>query len=77
MVTDEHAIKISTSEHSLESYRFTETDVNSGTFTAEVILTGFLHDVDGDGNFDTTPRTNGNGPTSRFLEVDRDSAITI
>ena len=75
--TSEHSIKIATSEHSLDQYRFTETDVNSGIFTAEVILTGFTHDVDGDGNFDTTPRTIGNGPTSGFLEVDRDSAITI
>jgi hypothetical protein len=75
--TNEHAIKISTSEHSLEPYRFTETDVNSGIFTAEVILTGFTHDADGDGDFDTAPRTTGNGPTSGFLEVDRDSAITI
>ncbi|MGY5146483.1 MAG: hypothetical protein ACW9W4_00555 [Candidatus Nitrosopumilus sp. bin_7KS] len=75
--TDDHSIKITTSENSLEPYRFTETDVNSGIFTAEVILTGFAHDADGDGNFDTTPRTSGNGPTSGFLEVDRDSAITI
>ncbi|MBC8516759.1 MAG: hypothetical protein ISR81_02895 [Nitrosopumilus sp.] len=72
-----HSIKIATSEHSLDEYRFTETDVNSGIFTAEVILTGFSHDADGDGNFDTTPRTIGNGPTSGFLQVDRDSAITI
>ena len=75
--TDHHSIKISTQEHSLESYRFTETDVNSGIFTAEVILTGFSHDSDGDGDIDTIPRTIGNGPTSGFLEVDRDSAITI
>jgi hypothetical protein len=75
--TNDHAIKISTSEHSLEPYRFTETDVNSGIFTAEVILTGFTHDADGDGDFDTSPRTLGNGPTSGFLQVDRDSAITI
>jgi len=75
--TREHPIKIATSEHSLEPYRFTETDVNSGIFTAEVILTGFTHDADGDGDSDTTPRTIGNGPTSGFLEVDRDSAITI
>ncbi|MDF2422272.1 MAG: hypothetical protein OPY06_04615 [Nitrosopumilus sp.] len=75
--TSEHAIKIATSEHSLDRYRFTETDVNSGIFTAEVILTGFAHDADGDGNSDTTPRTIGNGPTGGFLEVDRDSAITI
>jgi hypothetical protein len=75
--TSEHPIKIATTEHSLEPYRFTETDVNSGIFTAEVILTGFTHDADGDGDSDTTPRTIGNGPTSGFLEVDRDSAITI
>lgn len=75
--TKDHPIKISTREHSLEPYRFTETDVNSGIFTAEVILTGFFHDADGDGDFDTNPRTMGNGPTSGFLEVERDSAITI
>ena len=40
-------------------------------------MTGFSHDADGDGDVDTIPRTLGNGPTSGFLEVDRDSAITI
>ncbi|MFB5603813.1 MAG: hypothetical protein ACE5RK_05315 [Candidatus Nitrosomaritimum aestuariumsis] len=70
-------IKISTNEKSLEPYRFTETGTNTGIFTAEVTLTGFLHDVDGDGEFDTMPRTLGNGPTSGFLETERDSAITI
>lgn len=75
--SDEHPIKISTREHSLEPYRFTETEANSGIFTAEVILTGFLHDVDGDGDFDTVPRTAGSGPTGGFLEVDRESAVTI
>lgn len=74
---DDHPIKISTREHSLTPYRFTETDVNSGRFTAEIVLTGFSHDVDGDGDFDTTPRTIGNGPTSGFLETGRDSAMTI
>lgn len=75
--TQSHPIKIYTSEHSLEPYRFTETDVSSGIFTAEIILTGFPHDADGDGDIDTNPRTMGNGPTSGFLETDRDSAITI
>ena len=72
-----HPIKISSSEKSLEPYRFTETGPNTGIFTAEVILTGFLHDVDGDGDFDTVPRTSGTGPTSGFLESERDSAVTI
>jgi len=75
--TEDHPIKISTREHSLKPYRFTETDVNSGIFTAEVILTGFSHDTNGDGDIDTIPRTVGNGPTNGFLEVGRDSAITI
>ena len=75
--TTSHPIKISSSEKSLDSYRFTETDTNTGIFTAEIILTGFLHDVDGDGNFDTVPRTSGNGPTGGFLESERDSAVTI
>jgi hypothetical protein len=74
---EDHPIEISTRGHSLTPYRFTETDVNSGIFTAEITLTGFSHDVDGDGNIDTTPRTTGNGPTSGFLESDSDSAITI
>jgi len=72
-----HPIQIGTSENSLKSYRFTETDVNSGIFTAEVTLTGFAHDTNGDGDVDTVPRTTGNGPTSGFLEVDRDSSVTI
>jgi hypothetical protein len=75
--TESHPIKISTGSHSLEPYRFAETGVNTGIFTAEVTLTGFPHDVDGDGDIDTMPRTMGNGPTSGFLEVDRDSSISI
>lgn len=70
-------IKISTGDHFLEPYRFTETGVNTGIFTAEVTLTGFPHDANGDGKDDTIPRTLGNGPNSGFLEVDRDSALTI
>ncbi|NNL59603.1 MAG: hypothetical protein HKP31_09140 [Nitrosopumilus sp.] len=73
----DHPINISTREHSLDQYRFTETDVNSGIFNAEITLTGFSHDATGDGKIDTTPRTFGSGPTTGFLEVDRDSGITI
>lgn len=74
---NDNPINISTRSNSLESYRLTETDVSSGIFTGEVILTGFLHDADGDGDYDTTPRTTGTGPTSGFLEVERDSAVTV
>lgn len=70
-------IEISTGSHSLGPYRLTETGVNTGIFTGEITLTGFSHDANGDGKIDTIPRTFGNGPTSGFLEVDRDSGITI
>jgi hypothetical protein len=76
-VDDGHFIKISTGEHFLEPYEFTETDLNSGIFVGEVILTGFSHDADGDGNPDTNPRTFGSGPTNGFLETERENALTI
>lgn len=75
---DQHnPIKISTSEHHLEPYRFTETGVNTGIFAAEITLTGFSHDADGDGDIDTIPRTFGTGPTSGFLEIEPNSSLTI
>lgn len=72
-----HFVKISTSEHSLEPYKLTETEPNSGIFTGEVTLTGFSHDVDDDGKTDTNPRTSGDGPTNGFLEVERDGGLTV
>ncbi len=73
----DHPIKISTSSHSLKQYKLTETSHNSGVFSGEIILSGFAHDVDGDGRADTTPRTSGSGPNGGFLEIDRDDGITI
>ena len=75
--SESHAIKISSGENSLKPYRLTETSSNSGIFSGEIILTGFLHDVDGDGTFDTNPKTSGNGPTNGFLESDNDDSITV
>jgi len=72
-----HFITISTREHELKPYKLTETEFNSGIFVGEVILTGFEHDADGDGEIDTNPRTLGSGPTDGFLQTDRDGAITI
>jgi len=74
---ESHSIKISSGEYFLEPYRLTETNSNSGIFSGEIILTGFLHDVDGDGIFDTNPRTTGNGPTNGFLQSDGDDSISI
>lgn len=73
----DHPIKISTSSASLNRYKLTETSQNSGIFTGEIILSGFAHDADGDGDDDTTPRTSGSGPTGGFLESDRDDGLTI
>jgi hypothetical protein len=72
-----HPIRISTSSNFLKPYRLVETEANSGIFTGEVILTGFLHDANGDGRPDTNPRTMGNGPTGGLLETTRDDGITI
>ena len=74
---ESHSIKISSGEYSLQPYRLTETNSNSGIFSGEIILTGFLHDVDGDGIFDTNPKTTGNGPTNGFLQSDGDDSISI
>ena len=75
--SNSHPIKISSGENFLKPYRLTETSSSSGIFSGEIILTGFSHDVDGDGNFDTTPKTSGNGPTNGFLEVENNDSITI
>ncbi len=72
-----HPIKISTSSRSLEPYRLTETAPSSGVFRGEVVLTGFLHDANGDGKSDTQPRTMGTGSTDGLLETKRDDGITI
>src|SRR3972149_1841484 len=72
-----HLIKISSADITLEPYKLTETETSSGIFTGEVTLTGFLHDVDGDGRPDTNPMTSGSGPTNGFLETQRDGGITI
>ena len=72
-----HFIKISTTGHKLEPYRLVETAPNSGIFVGEVILTGFSHDANGDGQIDAHPRTGGSGPSNGFLEADRDDGLTI
>ena len=75
--SNSHPIKISSGENFLKPYRLTETSSSSGIFSGEIILTGFLHDVDGDGNFDTNPKTSGNGPTNGFLQVENNDSISI
>ena len=74
---DTHAVSVRTRGHELSPYRLAETDPGSGVFTGEVILTGFVHDADGDGSPDTVPRTSGAGPTGGYLEAGRDDAVTV
>lgn len=72
-----HPIRISTSSGFLRPYQLVETAPNSGVFTGEVILTGFLHDTNGDGAPNTNPRTMGSGPTDGLLEAKRGDGLTI
>jgi hypothetical protein len=72
-----YSVDVYTNNHRLSEYKLYETDPESGIFTGEIILTGFLHDVDGDGKDDTNPRTLGNGPNGGYLQNDKDSGITV
>ena len=68
-------VKIYTSNHELRNYNLAK--AGNGLFTGEIILTGFSHDVTGDGKPDTNPKTTGNGPNNGFLESSRDDSITL
>lgn len=68
-------IDISISKHELKSYKLSK--IGNGLYAGEIILTGFLHDVDGDGKTDTNPRTMGSGSNNGFLETIRDEKLKI
>ena len=70
-------LKVSTRGFDLDEYKLVETGTDTGIFTGEVILTGFGHDADGDEEFDTNPRTTGQGPTDGFLQTDDDDGLTV
>ena len=72
---DRASVKISTSTNQLLDYKLSK--VRDNLYTGEVILTGFLHDVDGDGKPDTNPRTMGSGSNNGFLEITRDDEFKI
>ena len=74
---ESHPVRVSTRGHELSPYVLTETEPGSGVFYGEVILTGFVNDVDGDGRPDTAPRTGGTGPTGGRLQADRTDAVTV
>ena len=72
-----YSVNVYTNNHQLKQYKLYETDPSSGIFTGEIILTGFLHDVNGDGKNDTNPRTLGEGPNGGYLQNEEDSGITV
>ena len=79
--TGEDPIKISTRGFNLDNYKLVETGTDTGIFTGEVILTGFItHDADGDGTTGDAPGTisaDGAGPTDGLLPTDDDDGITV
>lgn len=72
---DGSSVKIYTDNHELNSYKLSKT--GNGLYTGKIILTGFLHDVTGDGKPDTNPRTTGNGPNNGFLESQNNDELKI
>ncbi|MCJ8305456.1 MAG: hypothetical protein HRU07_00210 [Nitrosopumilus sp.] len=75
--TETDPIKVSTRGFDIDQYKLVETGTDTGIFTGEVILTGFLHDADGEAGDDTNPRTSGSGPTDGFLQTDDDDGLTV
>ncbi len=75
MDSENTSVRIHTSNHELGNYKLSK--AGNGLYTGEITLTGFLHDVDGDGNHDGNPRTSGSGPNNGFLESARDDEFTI
>ena len=77
---EDSEINIATREGELEFYSLVETGTDTGIFTGEVILIGFSHDADGDGNpegpFGTESGAEA-GPTDGFLGSSHDDGITV
>ena len=74
-------IKIATREGDLDQYKLVETGTDTGIFTGEVILTGYIaHDADGDGiEGDATglQSDDNGGPTDGMLPTDDDDGLTV
>ena len=83
--SEDDPIKIATRGDDLDQYKLVETGTDTGIFTGEVILTGFAHDANGDGETDDARaitgdgngKTNGLGPTNGFLETEDDDGLSV
>ena len=76
--TDEYPIRVSTRGNEIEEYKLVETGADTGIFTGEIILTGFPHDADGDGQpNDADGNTSGTGPTDGQIRAESESGISV
>ncbi|MEW6043210.1 MAG: hypothetical protein AB1608_03005 [Thermoproteota archaeon] len=78
--TTSDPIKVATRGHDINRYKLVETGTDTGIFTGEVILAGFAHDADGDGDNDAptaSDSADGSGPTDGFLGADDDDGLTV
>ena len=79
-VDDDYPVRVSTRGHEIGQYKLVETGADTGIFTGEVILTGFVHDADGDGRAgDSKPHTSegGSGPTDGRIGTGSESGISV
>lgn len=81
--TAPYTVQIRSNQSSIDNYKLVETGLNTGIFTGEIALTGFLHDADGNtttgddnGNDVVSRAPTGSGPTDGFLPAD-DDRITV
>ena len=80
---DPYPIIISTWNSTLNKYKLVETGPDTGVFTGNIELTGFLHNADGNDvtgdvdGADTNPKTSGTGPTNGFLESNSNDGLTV
>jgi hypothetical protein len=83
--TTDDKIIVQTRQAKLENYKLTETGTDTGIFTGEVILAGFIHDADGNaatgdssGNDITSSTTQtGSGPTDGKLSTTDNDGLTV
>jgi len=63
----------------ISQYELAETGTDTGIFTGEVILAGFIHDADGDGTNDITSSStkSGSGPTDGKLSAKDNDGLTV
>ncbi len=78
--TNNDPIKVSTRGFDMDRYSLVETGTDTGIFTGEVILTGFEHDSNGDGD-ESGPTQytseDDSGPTDGFLQTSHDDGLTV